>query len=280
MARIFIVWLAVLASCVDNATYPEAQPYLPQAALRNGLGCVPNLDGQIEANELRPYVGVGARYRVATDRKVDQAGTVAANGVRVWDWGWSADAEQVLQVSAAVVVDQWYAAHFVQSPTGGPRFAVPFDADSTLDAVYSHDPQGLWLHGIASRDQAPKSGQTLLVYAKPVQTAAFPLKAGTAWQAVGKISNGKLKGLPYGGQDIYDFTADLGGKLLLPDITVDQALRVRAKVTATSMLGGSLTRVQTSFFFECLGEVARATAGQNVTDPDFSLATEVRRLAL
>jgi hypothetical protein len=35
---------------------------------------------------------------------------------------------------------------------------------------------------------------------------------------------------------------------------------------------------QTSFFFECFGEVARATSQPNETQDDFTTAAELRRL--
>ncbi|MBM4343959.1 MAG: hypothetical protein FJ100_11375 [Deltaproteobacteria bacterium] len=268
------------AGCVDNATYPGDQPYLPTSHWNAGLGCVPNLDGRIDANELKPALGVAARYRIATNRTIDQTGAVAASGVRVWDWGWSAAAEQTLQVTAAPLAGQWYAEHFAPGTTGATQFAVPFDADGTLDAVYRHDGAGVWLLGMASREVAPKGGQTLLVYEWPVQVLKFPLLLHDNWTAKGVLAKAKLYGLPYAATDVYTFSADTAGVMQLPDITVDQAIRVRTKVTTTAIAGKPIERVQTQFFFECLGEVARAVPAANQTDPDFALAAEIRRLAL
>ncbi len=267
-------------ACVDNATYPAEQTYLPSTHWNAGLGCVPNLDGRLDAHEVKPALGVVARYRVASNRSVDQAGTVAASGVRVWDWGWSAAAEQTLQVAAVPLDAQWYAAHFGPGATAAVLFAVPFDADGTLDAVYRHDAAGVWLLGMASRDVAPAAGQTLLVYADAVQVLKLPLQVKDSWTAKGVLSKAKLYGLPYAATDVYTFAADAAGVMQLPDISVDQAIRVRTKVQTTAIAGKPIERVQTQFFFECLGEVARAVPEAKQTDPDFSLAAEIRRLAL
>ncbi len=277
------LWAAALAlgaGCVDNATYPADQPYLPASHWNAGLGCVPNLDGRLDAHEVKPALGVVARYRVARNRTVDQTGTVAASGVRVWDWGWSAAAEQTLQVAAAPLDGQWYTGHFAGGATGATQFAVPFDADGTLDAVYRHDSAGVWLLGMASREASPQAGQTLLVYEDPVQVLKFPLLIHDNWTAKGVLAKAKLYGLPYAATDVYTFSADSAGVMELPDITLDQAIRVRTKVQTTAIAGKPVERVQTQFFFECLGEVARAAPEAKQTDPNFSLAAEVRRLAL
>lgn len=269
-----------IAGCVDNATYPADQPYLPTSHWNAGLGCVPNVDGRIDAHEVKPTLGVAARFRVARNRTVDQAGAVAASGVRVWDWAWSAAAEQTLQVAAAPLDGQWYVAQFPVGATGAVQFAVPFDADGTLDAVYRHDSAGVWLLGMASREIAPIGGQTLLVYEEPVQVLKFPLLIHDTWSAKGVLSKAKLYGLPYAATDVYTFAADAAGVMELPDISVDQAIRVRTKVQTTAIAGKPVERVQTQFFFECLGEVARAVPEAKQTDPNFSLAAEIRRLAL
>jgi hypothetical protein len=44
--------------------------------------------------------------------------------------------------------------------------------------------------------------------------------------------------------------------------------------------GASTVRRQTSFFFECFGEVARAVSRNGETQDDFTSALELRRLGL
>lgn len=277
-----LTWLVPLltSACVDNATYPELQPYLPQAGLRGGPVCVPNLDGRIDAQELLPFFGNAARYRVATEVAVDVKGAAQADGVHAWDWGWTTATESVLTVAAAGLKDQWYAPEFATSGAAGLHFVAPFDLDSSLDAIYRHDSQGVWLLGLASQQAAPKAGKTLLRYEPPVLSIQFPLQVGAKWQSVGKISKGVFHGLPYAAEDTYAFSVDAAGRLFLPDLIISPALRLSTVVSVNSVLGASAKRAQVSFFFECLGEVARATSPNGTSDPQFSKAAEVRRLAL
>jgi len=264
----------VVAGCVDNATHPEVQPWLPSAGLHGGVACVPNQDGAIAASEMAPILGATARFRIAGPRPVDLGGVIDANGLRTWDWSWSAAAEPGHLSAVRSLADQWYAKQFAQA--GGTLFAAPFDVGPEFDAVYRHDEGGVWLLGLASRTEHPSAGQTLLRYEAPVLTVKAPLVAGLKWSAQGAIKNGILRGLPYAGTDSYDFEVVAAGKLTLPDLTVAQALQLRALVTAQSVYGTSAARSQASFVAECVGEIARATAAP----PGFPQASEVRRLAL
>jgi hypothetical protein len=45
-------------------------------------------------------------------------------------------------------------------------------------------------------------------------------------------------------------------------------------------VGPSVITQQSSWLFECFGEVARATSAVGETNPDFTTAAEVRRLSL
>lgn len=272
------VLLAFLAGCADNLTYPASQPVVPTAGLAHGLTCVPNLDGRIDAAEMRPALGVAARYRTYADRAIDQAGTVGQGGTRTWDWPWAADDGPLVTVEAAPFAQQWYAAEFAAPGEGAVQFTLPFDSDPSLDAVYRHDAKGIWLLGIASRQPDPPEGKTLLMYANPVLTLRFPLRPGDSWQSVGKIGNGALYGLPYAGQDSYSFAAIGIGKVLLPEFSVDQALRVVAQVSSQGLAGQQPPRLQVSFYSECLGELARATAAAGQTDANFNQAAQFRRL--
>jgi len=130
---------------------------------------------------------------------------------------------------------------------------------------------------VASAADSPPEGQTLLVYDAPVALLRFPLAPGLAWTEIGRISRGTLLGLPYVGTDGYDLAVDGSGRLVLPDLEVTQALRVRTRVTVAPALGAAVTRRQTAFLFECLGEVARATSRDGETEDDFATAAELRR---
>ena len=72
-------------------------------------------------------------------------------------------------------------------------------------------------------------------------------------------------------------------ELKLPQLTFQQTIRVRTRVTLEPVAGPSLVTRQVSFLAECYGEVARATSAQQAAseadlDLVFTEAAEVRRL--
>ena len=101
-----------------------------------------------------------------------------------------------------------------------------------------------------------------------------------AWTSIGTTKNQMLRGLPFAGKDTYEVTVDAEGQIALPDVTFTQSIRLRTKLTIEPTVGATTTQFQTSYFFECFGEVARATSKLNETNPDFSSALEIRRLGL
>ena len=63
MKRLTLLLLlpALLLACSDNRTRQPVRPDYEGGTLPP-LSCVPNLDGKIEAAEMRPALGVTARY--------------------------------------------------------------------------------------------------------------------------------------------------------------------------------------------------------------------------
>jgi hypothetical protein len=264
----------VVASCGDNQTHPDQNaPY--EAGSPAPLACVPNLDGRIDATELQPVLNTPIKYLVSpswAQRSVDVAGTVDGSGKRTWSFGTALADDQTIMLRATAVTGKWYAASFP-----GGQFTTPFDAAGTLDAVYAQDATGLYLLGLASTEQAPPEGETLYVYSPPIQALRFPLTVGATWVSMGTITNGMLRGLPYAGMDTYEITDDATGELVIPDLTFTQAHRIREKVTVSPAAGQTVVTRQVSFFFECFGEVTRATSNPGETNDDFTTAAEVRR---
>ncbi len=270
--------LLLLAGCVDNLSHDAALP--EYKGVQAALACVPDLDGRITTQELQPAFGIPASYRISpagTARSVDLAGQVDAAGQRLWDFSAHQPDDQVTHLTATPLKNQWYAGQFP-----GGQFTVPFDATGRLDAVYRQDAEALWLMGIASQDPAPAEGKTLLPYAQPIAALRFPLQVGAHWTSVGKTlaGAGVLHGIPFASQDTYDVTIDAAGRLELPDLALTQALRVRTSVAIIPVAGVATSRKQVSFVFECLGEVARVVSQDNEKLQDFTIASEVRRLAL
>jgi hypothetical protein len=269
--------LAAVVSCGENLT-PASDRQLYDGGGDEPLPCVPNLDGQIDADELQAAIGVAANYLVSPkgeERAVDVVGTVDGSGKRVWDWSANAPSDQLAQLTASSLSGKWYAASFP-----GGQFVAPLDAAHSLESVYVHDDQALWLLGYASTEQAPAAGKTLVVYQQPVALYRFPVQVGGQWVSVGTVQNATVYGLPYAGRDTYEVSVDAAGTMHLPDVTFSQALRTRTKVTQEPAVGTSVVRRQVSFLFECFGEVARAQSRDNETADDFTTAAEVRRLGL
>lgn len=257
------IFILVIGACGENLTPQPAPP----SALPD---CVPDLDGSITAAELPIALGVTIdEYVSPVQHTVD---LIAHDG----RWDLSAEYKDDARVAVGPVAlgAQWYAPSF----PGGQFVA---DAGGGNDGVYAEDATALWLFGLASHDESPASGKTLLVYDAPVAVLRFPLHDGLAWTESGHVTSGTLDGLPYTGTDTYQIDASGSGALDVPYVRFAPALRVRTHVTVAPAAGGTtVSRRQTQFFFECFGEVARAESKPNEPDPDFTIAAALRRFAL
>lgn len=269
--------LVCLGGCGENLTpAPTYEPYAPETLAP--LECVPNLDNRLEASELREAFGVPVTYLVnpvGATRPVDLAGQVNGTGQRLWDWSAVANDDQAATIVASALAGRWYASSFPQG-----QFVVPSDLSEGLDGIYSRDDEGFYLWGIASREQDPAEGQTLLIYDQPVALFRFPLEPGKNWISVAQVRNSKVRGLPYAGKDTYEIKVEASGELRLPDLSFEQALQVRTKLTLEPAVGQSITRQQVSYLFECFGEVARATSVDGEQDAFFTQAAELRRIGI
>lgn len=273
MMRRHLLTLTVccLAACnAEDQPYPEHATY--KAKTLDPLPCVPNLDGHIDANELKAALGVPAKYLVSTaPRDVSVAGTMTSSGLH---WAFTGDYadDRSITIQAKSPEGLWFATEF---PTA--TFVAPFDAGNTLSAIYAETDASITLLGLASTAEAPADGKTLIAYDPPIDAYRFPLAPGQTWVSVGTVKNGMIRGLPYAGKDTYEITVDAAGSLDLPDITFAQALRVRSKVTVEPAAGMAIVTRQASYVFECFGEVARVTSASGEANDDFKTAAEVRR---
>ncbi len=268
--------VSALASCGDNQTNQEHADY--DGGAPAPLACTPNLDGKIEAKELQAAFGIPLSYLFSPPgkgRTVDLAGKPDAQGHLTWDFAIDYADDQVVHTQATAIKGKWYAASFPDS-----AFVVPSDAAARVEGVYVYDTSGYHLLGLASFIENPTEGKTLYVYDSPVDIFRFPIAPGQSYTSVGNVKNAMVRGLPYAGRDAYLVNVDGAGTIALPSITFSQALRVRTTLTATPTAGMAQTTRQTSFLFECFGEVARATGQPNETQDNFTNAAEVRRLGL
>ncbi len=264
---------ACLAGCGENLTHPPDRPTYDGGA--GPLQCVPNLDGKIEATELKAALNVPVSYLVSPPgeaRMVDIKGQSDGEGHRLWDFSQDFKSDAKVTISASTLGGKWYQASF---PNG--QWTAPVDAGGAVEGVYSADDQAIYLHGVASTD-ANDAAKTLLVYDTPIALYRFPLEVGAHWVSTGAVQNGMAAGLPYAGMDTYDITDDASGEMSLHDYTFTQVHRLRTTVTLSPAAGATQVTRQVSFVFECFGEVVRATSQNGETNDDFTTAAEVRRL--
>lgn len=263
-----LLTIALLAAgCGANETFPRTN-----VAGDRALSCVPDLDGRIVSEELPVAIDVAAQYAVSSEaRTVDLAGTVDAQGRRVWDWSQAVASDKTVAVQASTLAGKWYATSFADA-----SFVAPMDAAGTTEGIYRRGENALELMGIASVEK----DRTLLAYDPPVVLYRLPMAPGDAWTSTGRVSQGRLNGLPYNGTDTYDVRVDGAGRMRLPGFELAQLLRVRMHVTVSPSAGVAVHKRQVSFVSECFGEVARATSATGEMADDFTQAAEVRRLGL
>lgn len=260
---------AVLASLLACAACQANTTPIPDEDLTPPAACIPDRDGALIAAELPVQVGAAAPYWVSSgERTIDQAGETG------WDLSEESPDDELVEIAPSPLAGHWYAADFAAG-----QFVV--DNGAGIDAVYHLDDLGLWLHGLASHDAEPANARTLLVYDAPVSVLRLPLRDGDAWTATGTVSEGTLDGLAYVGTDTYEVEVAGAGPLALPYVRFTPALKVRTRVVVEPAAGGVTTsRRQTSFLFECFGEIARAASRPDEPDADFTTAAELRRFAL
>ena len=270
-----LVFVFLSAACSDNKSEPPAHGSYtgPEPTT---LSCIPNLDGKIDASEIQPAIDIPISYLISpsgAERPVDVVGSAKADGTFQWDFGTDYADDAVAKITPSTISGKWYEGSFPPD-----AFVTPFDAGGTVENILTQDTQSLWLRGVASREEAPAEGKTLLIYEAPVELLRFPIQPGVSFVSVGKISNGTLRDLPYAGTDTYETVYDGAGQVFLPALIFTQAERVRTHVTVAPAVGASTSRRQVAFYFECFAEVARATSKPDEPSADFTVAAEVRKI--
>ncbi len=268
--------VTALLGCGPNATHPVRPPFESDGAVPP-LSCVPNLDGRIDARELEPTFGTPVSFLVSPageERPIDVLGAPAADGTRRWDFGIDYSSDRVARSTALVPSTLWYGPDF---PTA--EVSVPTDPSGAIDGLYRLDDAGFYLLGLASHEADPPEGRTLLPYATPILLFQLPLTPGAEWISAADVS-GTVRGLPYAGRDTYESHVPAMGELVLPDLSFTQAMRVATRVTISPAAGAPIIRRQSTFVFECFGQVASVSARDGDDVEDFSIAAEMRRFGL
>lgn len=276
------MWL-VCAGCVEGAPWGfEPAQDTPDDGYRGAVvapDCRPNNDGTITRDELPFVVGVPARIRVAEGPvPVDVDGFVSG-GERRWDFSTPVPETQPL---ARMVLQnmggQWYADRFSSA-----QYAGPLNPGGSLIGALVIDDSGVKLLGSASTEENPPEGRSLLIYDQPVTLYPFPLREGARAEVTARASNAQLLGLTTAVDDRYVVEVTGRGTLVLPDLILENTLRVTLRLDRV-LVAGNVSQVTHVWVHECLGEVARAvslanTSGGSVPD-SFDTASQVWRSSL
>jgi hypothetical protein len=265
----------VAAACSPAPLDADADSYVPVVQIPD---CRPDNDGVITIDELPVVLGAAARVRVANDVAVDVEG-VTEDGVTVWDLSTPDPASEAQgRLTVEPMAGQWFARLFPGADLAAPL--VP--GNSQLGPLVVTDDS--WqLLGAASKDEDPAEGQTRVVYDTPTVLYPFPLQLGATASSSSRAENALLLGIPTAFVDDTDVEVTGQGTLILPDLILENTLRVTVRFRRT-LLAGDVQQVSHHFVHECLGEVARFTSDavplDEELDDDFAVAQEVWRLSL
>ena len=231
--------------------------------------CRPNHDGRIEAREIPTVLGLRVKFRTATNVTVDTAGTAQGNGTRLWDFSSNLPGDHDRIVEPLDYGDMWFADDFAS----GTYAAELRDTEDEL-GVYEVTDDSLLLLGVAS----PESGvsRTRLFHDPPVTVLSFPVEEGDSWETTSSVS-GIALGLPSMFQERYRSSVDARGELTTPYGTFP-VLRITVHMTRT--VGFLVTNYRSVLYVsECFGTVAVAHSQDDETEPTFSDAAEISRIA-
>jgi hypothetical protein len=271
--------LCCLHACAAETVEPRVMPSadggfitLPDSG--TGVACRPNLDGVIARGEVVFAPGVEVRYRTnptGTAAPVNPRGEDVGNGRRRWDF--SSVAGDRVTLSLQRTEGAWYASAFPEA-----QYAAALDPRVSSLGVYRAGDTSVDLLGVVG----PRMELgTRVRYETPVPILRFPLQMGATWTAETRTApDATVENLPVASRDRYVVTVDARGEVRTPAITFTDALRLRVEVTQTFPSGTGSRRIQYLWVAECYGEVARITSQDGEVNPDFTLASEYRRLDL
>ena len=217
--------------------------------------CVSNNDGVISAAEFPFAIGVPAQFLVAEGPiSIPQAlieGEVSSDlGGRRWDFSdLSFDTEHPIDLQVESWGGQWFASEFSDA-----TLIAPLSADDQILGPLRVEGNEVILLGSVSREEDPAEGKTLLIYQEPVALYRFPIEEGQQYEASSQAHNGVLQGIPTALEDKYFFEISARGTLVLPQLILENTLRVTVRLQRT-LLTGSVQQINYLFIHECLGEV-------------------------
>jgi hypothetical protein len=212
---------------------------------------------------------LAARYLVNPVGTTVQTAPDGVGTPPVWDF--TSTAGELIDLQLIAVDSAWFASSFP-----GATYATITDLGSRTLGIFRVTDGALEIMGYASE----QPNQTLLVYDRPIQSLKLPVRLGDGWVSTGRVINGRLNGQPFASTDTYRVSVDARGTAQLPYLTLDGTLRIQVQLTQTLPGGLPITRIQYLYFHECAGEVGRIASPPGETNPAFTTAAELRRLAL
>jgi hypothetical protein len=268
-----LILLALAACSPGNPDIADSSPEDPWI-----WDCEADGDGTIAPSELPWATGVSVPYQA---NAAGHTATVAPDGVEqggVTTWDFTA-APGPLEVDFDLLdpTGLWCAGSFPSADYASPLFAHEPDLLAFIEA----GGDGFRMLGLASREEHPPQGETLLVYDEPVLVERLPLAPGSSWTASASFSGAVLEGIANQGTEEYTFEVDRQGTLLLPGFAIERTLRLRVDVSQTfAVTSGENPVLSVRFLYlkECLGELARITSLPGETGATFDSASELRVL--
>ena len=237
--------------------------------------CKGNNDGIIDWNEVQFVAGASAnvlRNPPGKVIKVNHAGRVNDNGVRVWDFRNTA-ADYSAKVKTVDPTGKWFLSSFPKANLLTPTELSGYKGE--LYQVYSTSSKTLFLEGIASEKEKPDGDKILLPYETPVPLLRFPLREGKEWLVTSK-AKGVIQGLPVTSTDRYHIKVAGRGSVILPDIQFDNSLKIVLHVQQRLLGGQSRRLYQVLFMHECYGEIVRIESKENESSESFNQARLLR----
>lgn len=262
-----------LGGCPDNGVVgPDAAADATTPLPDSMPVCQGNNDGIITVDEMPMVSGISVNYLVnspGTSVGVQPSGTIDGGGDRIWDF--TDTSGEVFAISLDTIWGQWFESDFVDA-----HYVSRLAPGSDALGVYRATNDAIWLLGFAS----PQPDVTLAVYDEPVPLIRFPLSEGQSWAVVAHITNAVYDGQPFASTDTYNISVDQRGTLDLPYLSLHNTLRLRVELTQSLPGGQTIHRFQLLYLHECYGELGRIVSLDNELDPNFTTASELRRLAL
>lgn len=232
------------------------------------LMCKPNHDGSIDRAEAPYGPGLNATFRIATDVTVDSAGTLQADGSRVWSFEAALKGDHDAKIQTLAVADSWFLKHFP-----GATYASQMDESQPLLGVFQLTAKALLLRGVVSPEEGLLA--TRLSYDPPVEILSFPLVAGAKWSRTTSIT-GFAQGILAAYSETYSSEVDGHGIAKTP---FGNFPVLRVSTLLQRQVGLMKTTVYSRLFAaECFGTVASLRSQSGETAKDFTDAAEIRRL--